>query len=218
MRFTFEEALSCLLLVMAVDLGGWLSQAGFVGRVGLLRNVDSGPWCSTCPLVHGTSPCPHISRRVHTRPPPWLQHSLLRRVGRPLAEPLMRAWLEPMLLSVVMLRDKASWLRGAFRCQPGLRLPRRRQLSQATLRAARAWPARWHTRAVQPGRVQLPHAPASASVVRLRHAVMWCACSMQVEQSRFVVRPYSMGDAVEEPPETPRIAGSEEPTPRGVNR
>lgn len=46
----------------------------------------------------------------------------------------------------------------------------------------------------------------------------WCACITQVEQSRFVVRPYSMGDAVDEPPETPRIAGSEEPTPRGVNR
>ncbi|KAI7837930.1 hypothetical protein COHA_008236 [Chlorella ohadii] len=76
----------------------------------------------------------------------WLsQHSLLRRLGRPLAEPLMRAWLEPMLLSVVMLRDK-------------------------------------------------------------------------VEQSRFVVRPYSMGDAVEEAPETPRLEGAEEPTPRAVNR
>ncbi|PRW45250.1 ENHANCED DISEASE RESISTANCE 2 isoform X2 isoform B [Chlorella sorokiniana] len=76
----------------------------------------------------------------------WLsQRSLLRRLGRPLAEPLMRAWLEPMLLSVVMLRDK-------------------------------------------------------------------------VEQSRFVVRPYSMGDAIEEPPETPRVEGPEAAGPRAVNR
>lgn len=37
----------------------------------------------------------------------WLSpHSLLRRCGRPLADALLRAWLEPMLLSVVMLRDK----------------------------------------------------------------------------------------------------------------
>lgn len=45
----------------------------------------------------------------------WLSpRSLLRRCGRPLADALLRAWLEPMLLSVVMLRDKASG---------GLRLP-----------------------------------------------------------------------------------------------
>lgn len=42
--------------------------------------------------------------------------------------------------------------------------------------------------------------------------------ALQVEQSRFVVRPYSMGDAVEEPPETPRVEGPEGPTPRAVNR
>ncbi len=41
----------------------------------------------------------------------WLsQRSLIRRLGAPLSEALMRAWLEPMLLSVVMLRDKASQL------------------------------------------------------------------------------------------------------------
>lgn len=62
----------------------------------------------------------------------WLsRRSLIRRLGAPLSETLLRAWLEPMLLSVVMLRDK-------------------------------------------------------------------------VEQSRFVVRPYSMGDALEEHAETPR--------------
>lgn len=65
----------------------------------------------------------------------WLsQRSLLRRLGSPLADTMLRAWLEPMLLSVVMLRDK-------------------------------------------------------------------------VEQSRFVVRPYTMGDALEEAPETPRSEG-----------
>ena len=53
----------CLVtLVMKVDLGGWLSPA-----------------------------------------------SLLLRVGRAASEPVLRAWLEPMLLSVVMLRDKVGW-------------------------------------------------------------------------------------------------------------
>lgn len=42
-------------------------------------------------------------------------------------------------------------------------------------------------------------------------------CWLQVEQSRFVVRPYSMGDAeaVDEPPETPPVAGA---TPRTMAR
>lgn len=73
----------------------------------------------------------------------WLrQGGPLLRLGRVVSEPVLRAWLEPMLLSVVMLRDK-------------------------------------------------------------------------VEQSRFVVRPYSIGDAVEEgeaEAETPRS------TPRTVAR
>lgn len=44
----------------------------------------------------------------------WLsQRSLLRRLGAPVADALLRVWLEPMLLSVVMLRDK---VRGISRC------------------------------------------------------------------------------------------------------
>jgi len=39
----------------------------------------------------------------------WLsQRSLLRRLGSPLSETLLRSWLEPMLLSIVMLRDKVG--------------------------------------------------------------------------------------------------------------
>ena len=39
----------------------------------------------------------------------WLgQGSLLWRFGQPLSEAMLRSWLEPMLLSVVMLRDKVG--------------------------------------------------------------------------------------------------------------
>lgn len=39
----------------------------------------------------------------------WLSpSSLLRRVGRPLTDGLLKAWLEPMVMSVVMLRDKVG--------------------------------------------------------------------------------------------------------------
>ncbi|KAI3426288.1 hypothetical protein D9Q98_008661 [Chlorella vulgaris] len=76
----------------------------------------------------------------------WLSHSgLVLRLGRSLSEPILRAWLEPMLLSVVILRDK-------------------------------------------------------------------------VEQSRFVVRPYSIGDAVEEEPEEPEPSETPRPVHRTVGR
>jgi hypothetical protein len=76
----------------------------------------------------------------------WLSHSgLVLRLGRSLSEPILRAWLEPMLLSVVILRDK-------------------------------------------------------------------------VEQSRFVVRPYSIGDAVEEEPEETEPSETPRPVHRTVGR
>ena len=56
----------------------------------------------------------------------WLgQGSLLWRFGQPLSEAMLRSWLEPMLLSVVMLRDKVGRLarlrQGAWQLGEGLR-------------------------------------------------------------------------------------------------
>lgn len=71
----------------------------------------------------------------------WLsQGSLVRRLGAPLSEALLRAWLEPMLLSVVMLRDKAS-CRGLYTscAQPPLRNLQRLSLEQRSASFRLCW-------------------------------------------------------------------------------
>lgn len=121
----------------------------------------------------------------------WLsRRSLIRRLGAPLSETLLRAWLEPMLLSVVMLRDKAS--RG--------RVPGWHGKCGCCRGAQRLLAPPWAAAAVQESQRQKRSRATLAASSPLFPALV----AVQVEQSRFVVRPYSMGDALEEHAETPR--------------
>ena len=165
------DALACLL------------RGGSTGSKAPREDMLRCRWSCPVPLPAGGGPSQEclVTLVMNVDLGGWLSRgSLLRRVGRPLADTLLRAWLEPMLLSVVMLRDKVGGCLSLMGSALGLR-------SCAGRGGSLGSPGTLHHRCVGPHPplpTLRPARPPSVLCCRWSRAASWCALTRWGMQRR----------------------------------